>query len=402
MNKRVSRLTIVCDHGTSLTKVLYRIGRSGQPKYLTMDTQMLKLNVDTVTNLLPNLEFSKPEHNAWLQLNDNSCYLVGRLAREYRASTSIRSLKYESIVPRILAVVGAIAIKEKLSKQINLDLALLLPFGESSNNAELEKELRESISKFQFQTDNYQVELQRYRCRPEGYGIASNLLKLHHLKGDRAQNFAILMFGYRNTSLLLFKDGTLSLSDSETTNLGFYNFSDLIIKKTSGLTREDIKSAIHTNRENIINYKTALGEERLVTKIEVGELLKSRNKERAKVEKTKIETAISNSTREYWQLLESWMDEVLPTQKQLDKLIYTGGTSGFFRQELNDYFVAKYSDEQVSSTLKIEQELLFELNLGKIESSRLRQQQLPLRFADAWGLFVDFARYTPTKLSLAS
>ncbi len=402
MNKRVSRLTIVCDHGTSLTKVLYRIGRSGQPKYLTMDTQMLKLNIDTVTNLLPNSEFSQPEHNAWLQFNDNSCYLVGRLAREYRASTSIKSLKYESIVPKILAVVGAIAVKEKLSKQINLDLALLLPFGESSNNSELELELRRSISKFQFQTDNYQVELQRYQCRPEGYGIASNLLKLHHLKEDRVQNFAILMFGYRNTSLLLFKDGTLSLSDSETTNLGFYNFSDLIIKKTSGLTIEDIKSAIHTNKENIINYKTALGEERLVTEIEVGELLKSRNKERAKVEKTKIETAISNSTREYWQLLESWMNEVLPTQKQLDKLIYTGGTSGFFRQELNDYFVAKYSDEKVSSTLKIEQELLFELNLSKIESSRLKHQQLPLRFADAWGLFVDFARYTPTKLSLAS
>ena len=51
MNKRASKLTIVCDHGTSLTKVLYRVGRSGQPKHLTMDAQLLKLDVNVVENL---------------------------------------------------------------------------------------------------------------------------------------------------------------------------------------------------------------------------------------------------------------------------------------------------------------------------------------------------------------
>ena len=151
--------------------------------------------------------------------------------------------------------------------------------------------------------------MQRYRCQLEGYGIVSNLLKICSLETVQAQTFAVLMFGYRNTSLLLFKDGTLSFDGSGTTNLGFYNFSDCIIKKTSGLTREDIQSAIYTCEENIINHKTALGEERLITKIVVEELVKSRDKQKAEVEKSRIETAISNSKREYWQLLEGWLDE---------------------------------------------------------------------------------------------
>ena len=399
MNKRASKLTIVCDHGTSLTKVLYRVGRNGQPKHLTMDAQLLKLDINVVENLQETSGFGKPEHNAWLQTDGNSCYLVGRLAREYRASTSIKSLKYESIVPKILSVVGAIALKEKLSEQIKLDLALLLPLGESSNNSDLEKELAESITEFKFQGKTMGVDLQRYRCQPEGYGIASHLLKICSLESVQAQSFAVLMFGYRNTSLLLFKNGTLSFDGSETTNLGFYNFCDRLLQKTSGLNRENIQSAIYTCRENIINHKTALGEERLTTKIVVEELVKSRDKQRAEVEKARIEAAINNSSREYWQLLEGWLEEVLPTQRQLDRLVYTGGTSGFFRQELNDYLSAKYSEDvEVSSTEELERELQLELNLSKISSNRFKRQQLPLRFADAWGLFVDFARYTSASL----
>ncbi len=395
MNKRVSKLTIVCDHGTSLSKVLYRVGRSGRPKHLTMDAQLLKLEANAVGQLSKTSGFGRSEHNAWLQTDADFCYLVGRLAREYRASTSIKSLKYESIVPKILAVIGAIALKEKLSSQIKLDLALLLPLGESSNNLELEKELRQSIEEFKFQGNALKVDLQRYQCHPEGYGIASNLLQSHAIDVVQAQTFALLMFGYRNTSLLLFKDGTLSMDRSETTNLGFYNFSDRIIKKTSGLTREDILAAIETCQENFIDYQTALGEERSVTKIAVADLVKSQDKQKAEAEKNHIETAIASSRQEYWQLIEAWLNEVLPSQKHLDKLIYTGGTSRFFQLELSNYLLGKYPNLEVNSTEKMERELLPELNLSEVELSKFKQQQLPLRFADAWGLFVDFARYTP-------
>ena len=118
--------------------------------------------------------------------------------------------------------------------------------------------------------------------------------------------------------------------------MGFYNFSDRIIKQTSGLTREDIQAAIYTCQENFINRQTAMGEEKLVTKLAVEDLIKSRDRQRASAEKSRLSTAISNSQKEYWQLIVAWLNEILPTQRYLDRLIYTGGTAGFFEQELNN------------------------------------------------------------------
>ena len=402
MSKRASKLTLVCDLGTSLSKVLYRVGKNGSVQHLTMDAQHLILDADLIGNLNKSSEFGRPEDNAWLQTDALDCHLVGRLAQEYRATTSIKSLKYESIVPKILAIVGAIAVREKLSHSLKLDLAVLLPYGELSNSLELEKELQQLASEFKFQGDTYQVELLKCNFFPEGFGILSHLLDKKSIELVQSETVAVLMFGYRNTSLLLFQNGTLSVDRSETTNLGFYNFSDRIIKQTSGLTREDIQAAIYTCQENFINYQTAMGSEKSVTKLAVEDLIKSRDRQRAEAEKSRLSTAISNSRKEYWQLIAAWLNEVLPTQRHLERLIYTGGTAGFFEQELNNYLLEKYSNIQITSTDEIEQELLSELNLSEVGLQKFKQQQLPLRFADVWGLFTSFARYNLVDLDLAA
>ena len=72
MNKQTSKLTLICDPGTSLIKVLYRVGRKGQLKHTTMDAEILKLDADIVANFNKSSEFGRPEDNAWLQLKDNS------------------------------------------------------------------------------------------------------------------------------------------------------------------------------------------------------------------------------------------------------------------------------------------------------------------------------------------
>lgn len=397
--QRASKLTLICDPGTSLTKVLYRLGRKGSVKHLTMDSHLLTVGADIVERLNKTSEFGRPEDNAWLQTDDSSCHLVGRLAQEYRSLTSIKSLKYESIVPKVLALIGAIIVKEKLSHSIKLDLAVLLPYGEFGNSSELEKELLESISQFKFQGDDYKVELQQPFFFPEGSGIFFHASQNKSEDLIQSETSAVLMFGYRNTSLLLFKNGTLSLDNSGSTDLGFYNFSDSIIKQTSGLTRENIQSSVYTCQERVINPKTALGEDKSVTKIAVEDLVKARDPQRAKAEKSRIETAISNSRKEYWQLITAWLDETLPSQRHLDNLIYTGGTSGFFQQELQNYMSKKYSHIKVSSTEEIGQELLLALNLSDSEVKKFEKQELPLRFADAWGLFINFVQYDVTPLN---
>ena len=402
MNKRASKLTLIFDPGTSLTKVLYKAGRKGSVKYLTMDSHLLSVGVEIVARLHKTSGFGKPEDNAWLQIDNSSCFLVGRLAQEYRASTSIKLLKYESIVPKILALIGAIALKEKLSHFIKLDLAILLPYGEFSNSLELEKELRESICQFNFQGDEYQVELQQSEFFPEGSGIFASGSQNKSKELIQSETSAILMFGYRNSSLLLFQDGTLSWDGSGSTDLGFYNFSDSLIKQTSGLSREDIQSAIYTGVERVINHQTALGEDKSVTNLAVEDLVRARDPQRAQAQKRRLKAAVASSRKEYWQLLTSWLDEVLPSQRHLDRLIYTGGTSGFFEQELRDYLSKKYSKIGVGSTDEIEQELLSVLDLSEAGLKKFQQQQLPLRFADAWGVFKSFVNYDTASLSLAT
>ena len=399
MNQRASKLTLIFDPGTSLTKALYKSGRKGALKYLTMDSQLHPVGVERFARFNKTSDLGKPEDNAWLQTNNSDCFLVGRLARESRASTSIKLLKYESMVPKILAVIGAIALKEKLSGFIKLELAILLPYGEFEDRGVLEQELERSLSKFKFQGSEYKVELQRSGFFPEGFGIFSSRAQNNSPELIQGETSAILMFGYRNTSLLLFKNGSFSLEESGSTELGFYNFSDLLIQQASGLTRDAIQSAIYTGVERVINQ--GLGEDKSVTKIAVGDLVRVRDPRRVDVEKRRLRRAVAYARKEYWQLLKDWLDEVLPGQRHLDLLIYTGGTSGFFEEELKGYLSNKYSKICVGSTDEMEQELLSVLGLSDLALEKFEQEQLPLRFADAWGIFKRFAKFNPASKTVA-
>ena len=42
------------------------------------------------------------------------------------------------------------------------------------------------------------------------------------------------------------------------------------------------------------------------------------------------------------------------------------------------------------------------LHLSEAGLKKFKQQQLPLRFADAWGVFKSFAKYNAASLSLAT
>ena len=263
MVKRAKKLVVCYDPGTSLSKILYRVGK-GKVKHLAMESELFK--VSDSKSLPTSSGFGKPEHNAWVQLaGNNNCYVVGRLALEYRASASIKKLKSSLLIPKILAAVGAIATREKLSNEFDLRLAILLPFGESSNLKQLEEELSEAVQSFSFQGQEYQVNLTEYACYPEAYGIFSNHASSLGVEQIQKQNLAYLMFGYRNTSLLLFREGTLSGSASCTTQLGFYDLIDRVVAKTSGISREEVQATIRTYTESFPNPKTYCRDTREVT-----------------------------------------------------------------------------------------------------------------------------------------
>ncbi len=151
MARKAKNLLVCYDPGTSLSKILYRVGR-GKIKYMTMEAPLLKLPPSSANSLPTSSGLGKPEDNAWVRLvADGVVYVIGRLAKEYRASVRLKKLKYESLVPKILAAVAAIAIAEGLKLEFDLNLAVLLPFGEYGNQKELEADFREAIKSFWFQ-----------------------------------------------------------------------------------------------------------------------------------------------------------------------------------------------------------------------------------------------------------
>ena len=399
MARKAKNLLVCYDPGTSLSKILYRVGR-GKIKYMTMEAPLLKLPPSSANSLPTSSGLGKPEDNAWVRLvADGVVYVIGRLAKEYRASVRIKKLKYESLVPKILAAVAAIAIAEGLKLEFDLNLAVLLPFGEYGNQKELEADFREAIKSFWFQGVRYQVNLKDYCCRVEGYGIVTNHLKAQGKEQFQRQTMAYLMFGYRNTSLLLFRKGTLSSGESSTTQLGFHNMSDWIAAKSPGLSRDEVLCAIYTLELGFYNPKKAMRDCRQVTEISVDDLVKSTDPDKVAAEKEVISAAILTAMGEYWGLLENWLDEVLPPLRQLDGVVCCGGTLEFFKDKIPEYFSRLNPSLKLSLTETSQRELVAALNLEQYGQKAFKEQNLALRFADVWGLFVQFAGFEPKKES---
>lgn len=390
MPKKSKHLVVSYDAGTSLSKILYQLG-SGTVKYLTMEPEVMTLPASSASSLPNSSGLGKPEDNAWVRLHlEGECFVTGKVARNYRATVSIKRLKHESLVPKILAALGAIATKEGLD-QFNLDLAVLIPFGEYSSRDELEKELRSAVETFYFQNRQCQVKLQRYNCIAEAGGLVFSYIHRNGLCKFQNQTLVYLMFGYRNTSLLLFREGTLSQTESSTTQLGFYDFIDKFTHKVPGISREEVQAAIITLSKGYHNLERAQREYEQVTHISVNDLIKSKNTEKAELQKIKIQAALETATQEYWQLLTQWLYEILPPLNQLNGVIYCGGASHLFLSQICTYFDNNQSILYLTNSE--EKQLLKALELNEYEQKNFKIQNLAVRFVDVWGVFVKFAGY---------
>lgn len=391
MSKSNPSVTVCCDPGTSLLKVLYQVA-SEPVKYLTMDSEVIALPPASASSLPVDSGFGKPEDNAWVRWKETGdCYAIGQVAKGYRATVSMKRLKYESIVPKILAVLGAIARKENLNDGFDLALAVLVPISEYPNREQIETELRQKLEQFYFQQQPLTVHLQNYTCVAEASGLVFQSIQQQGIEKFRSLNLAYLMFGYRNTSLLLFRKGTLSQSESQTTQLGFYELIDKITAKTSGVSREEVQAAIVTDTEDYYNPQKACLDVQQITKIAVEDLIRSTDPTKAKQEKLQIATAIETATQEYWQVMANWLHEALPPLRQLDGVIYSGGAATFLSPQVEAYF-----NSHIPNLVQMQvedQHLLRELGLTETEQKHFEMNNLSLRFSDVWGLFVKITNY---------
>ena len=388
-------LKLVVDPGTSLSKILYVID-SGTVKWMTMGAEYFTLPSASAKSLPIDSGMGQPEDNAWVRLSKSGeCHAVGFVASNYRATVSIKKLKHESLPFKILAAVGAIASREKLGNSFKLKLGILLPYSEYRLEHDWSSELKTALASFYFQDRQIKVKLTSFSCKPEGYGIAKFTNRCESADYFHQGNTAVVMLGYRNTSCLFFRRGTVSKPESGTTDLGFYTLLDKLIEKVPSLTRSDILKAMSSeyeetygrvgNNQTYFNYKESSAE------INFASLVKSATPESVSKELAKIKHNYDVSLNEYWSLLKNWLSETLPRTSEIDAFVLGGGSYDL----LEDHF-SSYVDNLSAQCFGCDsaEELKKYLLYGKDpRKERFMKSALAVRFADAWGFFVSFANY---------
>ena len=389
LNSARPKLLLCFDGGNSLLKMLYKV-LGDRVKHLTLEPEYLALPHESAANLPVDSGMGFPENTAWIRYSkSDDCRLVGRLAKDYRVSVNFKMLKSFSIVPKILAAIGAIAERENLGKIFHLELAILLPLAEISSREELEKELRSALSGFYFRQVWLRVKLERISIVPEASGAAM----LDHQRTSYFKNHNCLypMCGHRNTSLLFFRKGTLSSSESSTTNLGFYDLIDKMRAKVPGLEREEVLLAFSTSLSNYDKEGSGYGNQ--FTNIDWRRITKSLDFDKAQKELQMLQVACDTSFNEYCRLITNWLEESAPPRVQIDAVVRCGGASELLAPQINSFFqdIPQYVPSEYESPL------MEALGFNSADSPQVKEfisLNLPVRFADVWGLFVIFSNYS--------
>ena len=375
---KITTLTLVIDPGTSCTKSIYLKGRRGKPKY------SIASSVICPTAIAPKAE------ETYIKLpDDEQYYLVGDSAVQAKVQSSIRQLKSESLIPKTLGIIGQIAGEESLPNQFKLKVTLLLPMSEINDREFVHSELSKALENFNYSGVSYQIEESSIEFRPEGSGVYSYLSRTTSADTIKNQTCAYLMFGYRNTSLLLIENGRLNHRSSHSTDLGFYNYLDLVAEYSSGLYRHDLQKAIVSEAIYGVGENCQQVVRGFISQIRIEDLLRSTNAKYRERERAAISAAIERAGSEYWQLLSRWLQEMLPPLSQLDRVIYCGGSTSFIETPIQQFF--RDWNGELLNTDAMSIQMLEKLSLSPTAQSKFIEQYLPIRLADAWGEFVKLA-----------
>ncbi|MEH2002573.1 MAG: ParM/StbA family protein [Nostoc sp.] len=354
-------LMLSLDPGTSMTKMVYRVleKMSSKPELLCMEPELVKISRDSLS-LYESGQINRPnpENEAWIEYN-GEYYAVGFLAQKYfEARINFLELKYENAIPKTLAAVGAIAIREGLKSNLDLSLGLLLPYGEWEDRERLEMGLTKALSSFSFRGQQFCVNLISFQCLPEGGGLV--LTRSKKLGTDfNKVNIAVVMLGFRDISAVIFERG---ISTGKTEGLGLAWMLERIKSRTSGQNLHDLLKAVHLSG-------SALKPRYFNT------LARSKNAEFKAEEVAQIVEVAELSRKEYWNKVSIWLSMNIPVDIQ--QVIIGGGTSEYLVAELKNLFT--YTE--ISWAAELEEDVRLAFNLP------IKKDALCLRFTDVYGLF---------------
>jgi hypothetical protein len=312
-----NHLVMAVDPGASLIKIVGSL--AGEEICVPLSIDPYCVEIESVT---PDSNF---DHNSvWVEIGGVK-YAVGNLANaKYECSFDLRQLKIDSIVPKICAAVAVMHKKLNLPKTFNLSLISVLPPGERSYKDDFTNRLLEAFKNIITPAGVIKPIVKSLDIYPEGYGVMS----WHTNFGVASNNnIAVVMLGFRNTSVLFAMKKQLSKVISS--DLGFSQ----VLKKVSETSGGSYSTTDLINP--VCNYLRDGDVSRF------NPICRSTNREG---EISRIKTATDNAVAEYQRRLEKWLIDVWqPT----DISIMCGGTAEYVGSKLKP-FLEKYTNKDAT------------------------------------------------------
>ena len=285
-----------------------------EPEIMQCTAQHLELYRSRRLNL-----YNASKDDIWIKLEDNEySFAVGFLASGLLAEANLKALKYESALYKILAILGFIA--EQAKSRLAINLTTLLPRSEWNDQSKLKEQIQNAAKSFWFRGKRMSLRILDCRCLPEGAGITLN--RYASLTQSTA-TVITLVFGHRNTSILVFQRGRLI--EGDTTNLGFYRLVDRIVELTSGQDRKHLNKIVYQLGDPIDT------ENPILNQLCMSQLQKNQPRE-----KEEIIQAIRTAQQYYWELISQWLLAKAP--RQINEVVIAGGAGKYLYNRLQERF----------------------------------------------------------------
>ena len=220
-------LILAIDPGASGIKVVASLAHDEKCYPFTIEPYCVDLDLlhQTDRNPEPNPDFD--ENSVWIGIGSKN-YAIGNLAKtKYSDCSSIKLLKADSIVPKIVAAIAVAHRYFNLPVKFNLSISSVLPPGEYTYEKDVSKNLALALRKVSTPAGKITPMLKRVSINPEGYGI----LNWHRIYGAaKNQDIGVIMLGYRNTSVLFSVAG--QITGLKSSDRGFHQ----VLEKISSLS----------------------------------------------------------------------------------------------------------------------------------------------------------------------
>jgi hypothetical protein len=363
-------VTIAADFGSSLGRAIYS-SSSGycKPELLLLDPQVVTVPAESIDNYEKyKLGQTSHENSAWVKFAD-SHFAVGFLAKKnFHAVHCLDSLKVDAAIPQALSIIGSVAQKKELPSPFSLNLGILLPWNEFRDREKFEAQIRSALADYTFRGQQLSVQLESLTALPEGGGIFARGRipdhPAHKLENPKELTIAVIMLGYRNSSILVIEKG--ELIKGVTSDFGFAR----LVQKVQNFT-------FGQKPETLIPVICQMGAK--LNPRALAPLARSHRPELRQKEIEEIGEAIADSRAEYVALLQNWLIQHLRAQTPVDEFIISGGTARYLKKELTE--LLKSFGGSLNWCNSLEERIL--KTFGEVVS----QNSLASRLADVYGLF---------------